>query len=145
MRVMKKLGALVLGLSLVGGTVAYGDSWETYGDFYTEKAGAEDRVTVTCNEPTGIYAFLADTGPYLDNIFKVKIKCKKPKESGTQRDIADYWFYGALISENISVSNCSQAQVEFQCAGDSPYCDDDYFGEITCDGTGITVDQVQDR
>lgn len=139
MQNFKKLPLLVLGFTLASAIVAYADQVQFFADFFTEKPGAEDRYNVVCGAPTSIYAFMEEEGPFFDNIFQVKIKCKAPKQSGTEKSFADF------ASDNISVDNCVQAQVEFNCAGSSTFCDDDYFGEITCDGESIDAEQVQDR
>ena len=141
MRVMKKLATLALGFTLVGGTTAYADTAVVDQNFFTNEQGAEDRFIVRCGAPTDLCAFVDDVGPFNDNVFYVHLKCKSPKQSGTERSTAP----AGGSTDEVCVSNCSKAQLEFGCAIDSPFCDDNYHGEITCYGESIDVQQTQDH
>jgi hypothetical protein len=96
---------------------------------------------VRCSDPTEICLWAKDNGPFDDNVFYVKLKCKSPKQSGTQRSTAP----AGGSTDTVCVSNCDKAQFEIGCAIDSPYCDDDYYGQVSCYYEYIDVEQKQDQ
>jgi hypothetical protein len=137
---MKKLATLALGFTLVGGTSAYADTEVIFGDFH-EGPGAEDRYTVRCGAPTELCASVDSIGFFDDNILEITLKCKSPKQSGTQRST----LYPPDPSDTICVYDCSKAQLNISCTTDSEFCDEDYEALVECVGESIDVQQTRDQ
>src|SRR3954454_20988879 len=140
MRIMKQLAMLALGLTLMGGTLAYADSDEINGDF--DQTPPIDKFRVTCGGATELCASIADDGPFDDNVFKVRVKCLDSK----QKPKNDVSVAPAGGEAEACVSNCSKAKVFLSClpkVNHQPsFCDDDYVGTFDCDGEDITVIQT---